>query len=360
MNHRFFEQVNYSASTEDGAAELKGLELRPADRVLCITGSGARTLDLLLASPEKICSVDFSAPQNYLLELKIVAYRYLTYGDFRSLMGLDRSSRPLEVFDSVKAHLSHEAQRFWENHHADIRRGVLYCGTWEKILRYLSYTTMLRPLQVRGLLESRDLAAQQAYWSKHWTGFFFRNYLKVLSNRFLWVNVMREPGARLIAPEFDVAGYLFGCLQRMASHSLMRENPYANLLFYGRYTDRCQLPLHLQAEHFETIRSRLDKIEIHTGSLVDYLRDSEDTFDAYSLSDFSSYATLEEYEATWQAVIASAREGSRYCERFFLVQRQPTASCLRRNLELDKILGAIDHTCMYTFHSGTIDFDQVS
>jgi S-adenosylmethionine-diacylglycerol 3-amino-3-carboxypropyl transferase len=360
MNNRFFEQVNYSASTEDGQAEITALELKPTDRVLCITGSGARTLDLLLANPGSIVSLDFSAPQNHLLELKMVAYRYLTYAEFRILMGLEGSSSSLKLFESIEKYLSPNSHGFWERNRDCIRKGVLYCGTWEKILRFLSYTKYLRTYHVDGLLEATDLPTQMAYWKKHWTGFFFKNYLRLLSNRFLWVKVIREPGARLIAPDFDVAGYLLDCLQRMANHSLLRENPYANLLFYGRYTNRCRLPLHLQLEHFETIRARIDRIEIQTGELASYLRESEDSFDAYSLSDFSSYATPENYDQAWQAIIASARKHSRYCERFFLVHREPPKEALLRNKELENILRSIDHTCMYTFHAGSIDRNQNS
>lgn len=360
MSDRFFQQVNYSASTEDGQAELTALELKPSDRVLCITGSGARTLDLLLGNPETIVSLDFSAPQNYLLELKIAAYRHLTYPEFRAVMGLEDPSKSLKVFESIEKHLSIDSQKYWERNRDCIRKGVLYCGTWERILRYLSYTKILRAHHVQGLLEATDLSAQKAYWDKHWTGFFFRNYLKLLSNRFLWVTVIREPGAKLIAPDFDVAGYLFDCLQRMANHSLLRENPYANLLFYGRYTNRCRLPLHLQSEHFETIRARIDRIEIQTGDIASYLRGSGDSFDAFSLSDFSSYATTEDYDAAWQAIIASARRKSRYCERFFLVQRQPPTACLLRNSKLENTLRSIDHTCMYTFHAGSIERNPAS
>ncbi len=108
-------------------------------------------------------------------------------------------------------------------------------------------------------------------------GAIFQEFFASVGQPILWVKVIREPGARLISPSFDVAGYLLKCLGSMAGHSLMRENPYANLLFYGRYTERCRLPIHLRKENYETIRGQLDRVEVHTASLLDYLNEREKT-----------------------------------------------------------------------------------
>jgi S-adenosylmethionine:diacylglycerol 3-amino-3-carboxypropyl transferase len=81
-NNGFFEKINYSASNEDGDSESEALQIRNSDVVLCITGSGARTLDLLIDNPSKIYSIDFNPTQNYLLKLKMAAYQALEYEEF--------------------------------------------------------------------------------------------------------------------------------------------------------------------------------------------------------------------------------------------------------------------------------------
>lgn len=69
----FADTLNYSASNEDGRCELRALELTEVDTVVCITGSGGRTLDLLTAGPRRIFSVDMIPCQGFLMELKLSA-----------------------------------------------------------------------------------------------------------------------------------------------------------------------------------------------------------------------------------------------------------------------------------------------
>ncbi len=354
MTSRFFQQINYSSSTEDSDAELEALQLGENDHAVCITGSGARTLDLLLASPASISSVDFCAPQNHLLRLKMAAYASLDYDAFAELMGLTDAPISESIVSEVVNSLGSESRQYWNEHRHLLKKGVLYCGTWEKLLRLMSKTTWLRRRHVDALLNAPDVESQKAHWKKHWSGKFFRTYLRVLSNRFMWTSIIREPGARLIPPDFDVADYLYNCLEKMASHSLLRENPYANLLFLGRYSNSCKLPRHLRAENFDRVASQIDRIEVFTQSLEKFLGSHERRFDAFSLSDFSSYAPRDAYENTWHEIVRKANDNAKFCERFFLVKRNLDIEQRVRNRSLEFRLQERDHTCLYTFHAGNL------
>ncbi|MFK7766426.1 MAG: DUF3419 family protein [Mariniblastus sp.] len=375
MSGRFFTQINYSASNEDSNSELAALNLSHDDCVVCITGSGARSLDLLAGDPQTIFSVDFNPAQNHLLQLKIAAYRTLGYDEFAQFIGLrnDNSSaaRSNGLFETVLKAIPCESRDFWVENQKIAKRGVLYCGTWERLLRMFSKATVLRRRHVNGLLHAADLDSQIAYWRKHWSGSFFKNFLRVTFNRFLWTSVIREPGAKLIPRDFDVAEYLYRCIEKMANQSLLRENSYANLLFCGEYTNDCELPFHLQRKNFETIKSRVDKINIVTTPLNEFLRCHPDEFDAFSLSDFSSYAPSSLYQSIWNSVVGSAKDNARYCERFFMVkmdeilkkqtdqnrnesEARDWESHLNPNYELKDALESSDHTCLYSFRVGTI------
>ena len=65
MKEDFFNKINYSASNEDSESERIALSLTSEDTVLCITGSGARSLDLLVDSPKEIVSIDFRQSLRY-------------------------------------------------------------------------------------------------------------------------------------------------------------------------------------------------------------------------------------------------------------------------------------------------------
>ncbi len=356
MTRRFFSKINYSASNEDTAAELAALKLNRADHVLCVTGSGARGLDLLTADPQRIVCVDFNPTQNHLLNLKIAAYRLLEYEDFLIFMGIVPSAHPDLHFDSVIKSLNAQSNAYWRDRRSLVQRGLIYCGTWEKLLRAMSKMTVFRQKHIDGLLNAEALSAQQDYWEKFWTGPFLRRVLNIIATRWVWTTIIREPGAKIIPRDFNVAEYLFQSLQSMARRTLLRENPFANLIFYGRYTSDCILPLHLQEANFDSIKQRVDRLDVVTAPLHEYLFNNPAVFDAFSLSDFSSYASPSLYQEIYSSVRYSAKDKARFCERFFLVKRDREDWNLPviESIELANHLEQLDHTCMYTFRAGHV------
>ena len=357
MGNSFFNKINYSASNEDSASELRALQLQANDVVLCITGSGARSLDLLIDSPQKVISLDFNPTQNYLLALKSAAYQHLTYDEFADFIGLRPSDQRLAVFELLKPSLPNEAQAFWMANRKLIANGILYCGRWEKFLRSMLKMSRFRKKTIDALMTADSLPQQIEIWDRKWDNRTWKFFLKVISNRFLWVNIIREPGAKLIPKDFDVYGYMRARMAYLASHFDLKTNHYANLLFRAAYGEGCVLPHHLREEHYETIRSNLHRLEMVEGSLSDFLRTTKDEITAFSLSDFSSYAPTEVYFEIWEDIIAAAGTEARFCERHFLVKRNPeqTYPEINRNTDLENALRDSDEAAIYSFCAGTIN-----
>lgn len=360
MNQNFFSKINYSASNEDSESERRALKINDKDIVLCITGSGARTLDLLIDSPQKIISIDMNASQNHLLALKMAAYRSFDYADFCRFIGLTASSKRLDLYQKLSPFLDENTQKYWNNQLDLIEKGVLYCGTWERFLNVMRKLSFTRKRLIERLMNAENLAQQQAIWQNDWDNVVWRGYLKLLSNRFFWVNIIREPGAKIIDKNFDVYQYMKTRMDFMASHLLLRKAHYANLLFNGSYTKDCVLPHHLRPENFDIIKQNLAKVEIVTDSLSDYLQKQKNTISAFSLSDFSSYAPLPIYQEIWKNVIQAATENAKFCERQFLVKRNPEDffSEINRNTALEKELFISDETAIYSFCVGEISNHQ--
>lgn len=354
--NRFFTKINYSASNEDSESERKALDLKNSDTVLCITGSGARSLDLLVDLPQKIISIDLNPSQNFLLELKIAAFRVLDYQEFGEFIGLHTSANRHLIYKKLQPLLSPEAGNYWQKRPKAIGNGILYCGTWEKLLRGMLKLARPRKKIIAELMNAPNMAAQQNIWSKKWDNVVWRFYLKVISNQFLWKHVVREPGARIIPDSFDVYAYIKQCMEHMAMNFDLKTNHYAHLIFCGGYQPRCILPHYLRPENFELIKNNLDRVEIVTASLSDYLKPVENEITAFSLSDFSSYAPTNAYGSIWQSIIRSATPGARFCERQFLVKRNPEAQHaeIERDELLETALRKTDEAYIYTFCVGKI------
>jgi S-adenosylmethionine-diacylglycerol 3-amino-3-carboxypropyl transferase len=358
LANSFFEKINYSACNEDSESERKALCLTSDDTVLCITGSGARPLDLLIDSPKKIISVDFNATQNYLLLLKIAAYKSLNYAEFKSFIGLESNFTRKELYNKLINLLSIEAKSYWDKHFNLIENGLLYCGTWELFLRTIAKAAFFRGKSIKKLMASETLKDQQVFWTNHWNNAVWRFFLKLISNRFLWTKIVKEPGALLIPQEFDVYEYMSSRMNHLANTHLLRKNHFANLLFYGEYQPDCLLPIHLREENFEGIKNQVHKIEIITDSLLNVLDDKtiSESITAYSLSDFSSYADTQIYDEIWTKIINNANHEIKFCERFFLVKRNPET--LNKRIERENILEqqlcGEDLSAIYTFCVGKV------
>lgn len=356
MSNHFFNKINYSASNEDSESERRALQLEPHDVVLCISGSGARSLDLLVDSPRKIISIDFNPTQNYLLALKLAAYRGLDYEAFARFIGLQPCGKRAATYQQLQPSLSAQAQAFWDKHPAYIKNGVLYCGTWERLLRSMLWLARPRKKLIEQLMSAPSLAAQRTIWTTKWDNLVWRFYLKLIANQFLWKHVVREPGAKLIPSSFDVYAYMKARLDHMGTRFDLKTNHYAHLMLRGKYSPPCVLPHHLRPENFELIKQNIDKIEVVTASLTDYLAETKEQFNAFSLSDFSSYAPPEIYQQIWQGVAETAAPQARVCERQFLVKRSPENHCptLKRDAELEKKLNEEDEAYIYTFCVGRL------
>lgn len=358
MVNAFFEKINYSACNEDSESERLALKLTQQDTVLCITGSGARSLDLLIDQPKKLISIDFNPAQNNLLALKIAAYKTLDYKEFKSFIGIENNIERLSLYEKVSRKLSTEHKAYWKANYMLIKEGLLYSGRWENLLNKISKLTLVRKNMLQRLMDSESLESQAAFWNQHWDNAIWRFFLKVLSSRFLWTEIIREPGMSLVPADFNIYNYLHGRLNQLANNHLLRENHFANLLFYGRYQEHCILPIHLQEAHYDTIRNTAGSIEIISAPLIDVLKEKAviQQVTTYSLSDFSSYASPEMYAAIWFEIASQSQAGARFCERQFLVKRSPETfhPNIYRNRRLEEKLNHADSTGIYTFCAGEI------
>lgn len=356
MSASFFQQINYSACNEDSEAERLALSLTNDDTVLCITGSGARAFDLLIDNPKEIISVDFNPTQNFLLALKIAAYQVFSYSEFIQFLGIKPCAHRVSLFEKLP--LEHEVKQYWAQHLKVIEKGVIYAGTWEKLQKKMARFSITRKRKLTTLFSFTSVEAQYDYWQKHWDNSTWKGFLKVLSNRFLWTKVIREPGAALIPKDFNIYGYLYQRMDFMASHHLLRTNHFAHLMFFGAYQDLCELPLHLQEQYYKRIQQRVTRITPKTVALDKALEDTSvmQSVSAFSLSDFSSYCTPDQYRHIWTLLEQQALPNAKICERFFLIQQEPEkfVSRLQRNHELDEELAGLDKTAIYTFCSGVL------
>ena len=356
-NFEFFQSVNYASFHEDGNSERRALNLQPTDRVLCLTGSGARALELVLDQPSEVVAIDWNPAQSHLLELKIAVVRRLDYQDGLAFMGLLPSENRESTFKLLRSELSAEAANFWDRKVVPIRSGFFFEGRWESFLtRCSGFAKLTRGKLIDDLIGASDLEEQGRIWREKWDNRWWKLFLKMATNRPFVRFVLREPGLELVPSDVSIAGFLRARFQQASQSFLFRESPWMWALMKGRVDVEGPLPEHLLEQNFETLRSNVDSIVVKTVSLEDCLKSSQSPFDspfdAFSLSDFMSYCNHETYSRIWNALIAKSNSGARYCERNFLVKYDlpsPIASQLTRDDALMRSLNVEDRSVVYSF-----------
>lgn len=355
----FFESINYAASHEDGRSELHALALGPSSRVLCVTGSGARVLDLLVAEPAEIVAVDINPAQTHLLALKLAAMQTLSYEEYVGFIGLVPWADRGALYPQMRPLLPRAAQQFWDKQSGAISAGILYCGRWERFLRLMvAPAAWTRRHLIQRLFACSDVREQQVLWLNEWNTSGWERYLRALASRWVWTYLVREPGMRHIPRQLDIVHCIKQRFDSAAGSFLFRESPWTWLVFHGYLSPSGPLPPHLQPEHFAALRRGAGRITAVTGSLLSYLRAGEaGRFSAFSLSDFGSYADDHAYEATWKAIAAAAESQARFCERQFLVPRDPAALqgiSLWRDAGLEAELARLDNSVVYALIAGSL------
>lgn len=356
---RFFNTLNYSSSNEDGRSELLGLRLTPSDTVVTITGSGSRTLDLLLGDPGRIHSVDMNPCQTYLLELKLAGLRELAYEEWIGFLGVTPQETRLRSYSLCRHLLSPDATAYWDEHADAVKRGVLFEGRWEKYFH--KATTLLSIMggrRIDRMFRSEDVSGQAAIYEAEWNDAIWRSFVKASASEVLCRYAFRDPGFfRYVPRSFPRGSYLLERFDAAFRTRKLSESPFLSLLLRGKF-DEHALPLHLRPENFDTLRDRCDRISPATAPLDSFLLEQPPgSIAAFSLSDVASYTSEEEYATLWIAVCRAAAPGARICERQFLVHRElpeSVAAVATRNRTLEERLEREDDSTFYRFVVATV------
>lgn len=354
----------YTACDEDSWSELRALEIGSDDTVLSITGSGCRSLNLLLAGPKRLVSYDVNPLQNHLLELKAAAMRRLAYREFTEFVGLHPASDRRSTWRAIRGELSDPARGFWDLNERVIERGVLYSGAHESYYRTIvgPACATLRRRKLRRLFAFDDLAEQREFFHAEWDTWWWRTVLRTTLRPRVFKLMLPDP-SYYMHPSFEgwgsMADYCLARLEHALTTGLARDNHFLALLMLGRYHNDRAVPPYLHPDHYERIRANLPALEIVTGPPLDeWLRGVPDgTFDKFSLSDISGWVDAQAFADTLADVVRTGRRGGRFVYRNFAAQRRIPAT-LRDAVEpLDDLAAELtdsDLAFAYTFQCGEL------
>lgn len=355
----FYERLSYSFGNEDWATEQKALQIKPADSVICVTASGDRPLNLLTSNCKELLSIDANPIQNHLLSLKAAAIQTLPYSDYLFFLGVLEHPDREKLFQQIACKLDRAAQDYWTRRKKMVQRGVLYQGTIERFLYWLSKAVQaLRGEKANQLLSFDDLEKQKAFVETEWESPAWKSSFELALNPFLSRFFVKDPGLYLSVDSSISPGlYIHGRLNSYLNCHLAKKSPLLSLLLKGR-VEKEAFPPYLLEDGTAHIRSRLNRLTVKTANFVDYLESvKKEKFDCFSVSDVASYLTAPDFERLIQGIFQTAKPGARFCMRQFLSGHQIPKKFLphfKRNHELEDELQKQDNCFVYRFITGEI------
>ena len=354
----FFETLNYSSANEDGLTELKALDISKNDRIGCITGSGDRVLHMLIASPSHVYAFDINPIQNYLLELKMAAMKELDYHKFCCFLGLNtmHEQQREQIYYNLQRQLSSEASKWFSNNLGLIKKGIIYQGRWE---RYFSFSSKImrfwRARKIARLFSCNDMISQQRFVKQQWDTFWWRLFLRISFNRFMFKYLLGDPGFfSNISTEVTPWRYINDKINSFLFSYPASSSFMLSLIFFGLFTSPDNFPPYLNENHYYTIRVNLNRITIKTQGITEFLNSREGrSCNKFSLSDISSFLSETDFRCLLEQLKSIGN--NRFCLRDFLTQRTVDEADrgIHYHRELSKKLEREDRSIGYTFIIGT-------
>jgi S-adenosylmethionine-diacylglycerol 3-amino-3-carboxypropyl transferase len=355
------ERILFSSCNEDTNSEHSAFGSLEGRRVFCVTAGGGRVLSLLPARPAEIWAVDLNPAQNHLLELKVESMRALDHASYLRFLGVRRAIDRLRTYDRLRPQLSSAARRFFDHDPALIDGGVLLQGRLERYLKRVALALRLaEPIGTRRLFAFNDIEAQRRFLGRldrKW----FRAIAELMCRRSTLQAFSGDPGFyRYVPRSVPLHRVIYdGMLMHFRCH-LARDNPLFQLIFFGRWIHEPALPIYLNAATYDRARAALGDVRLVTvtGMVSSTLADAgPGAFDAFSLSDISSYLDDDAHGALFDHVLRAARPGAKLCSRSNIVHRplsREQALAVQRDSALERRLAISDHSCVHKFLAGTI------
>ena len=321
----WFNSFIYNQIWEDPRVDMEALQLREDSEILTIASGGCNVLNYLTASPSRVTAVDLNPYHLSLTRLKIEAMRHLPDFDaFYDFFGYaDCDSNPELYRRYIREHIAPELRTFWDGRRLNGRRRIslfkdgLYrhtrFGWYMRFLHFIARRTDYEPQQ---LLAAKTLEEQRAVFDSEIRPFFDNALVRTLGKLPMSVFSLGIPPQQYAAmkEEGNLIQQFRERVERLACDFPVQDNYYAWQGFSHSYDHekRKAVPDYLREEHYDAIRSQLNKVETHNTTLTAHLKNraanSLDRFVFLDAQDWMSDADLTEL---WEEITRVGRPGSR-------------------------------------------------
>jgi S-adenosylmethionine-diacylglycerol 3-amino-3-carboxypropyl transferase len=316
-----FQGFVYNQIWEDPDVDLAALALQPHHRLLTIASGGCNVLNYLAADPGRIIAVDLNPNHVALTRLKLTALTSLPdYETFFRFFGEANDKANRAAYDTyIAGHLDPVTRHHWEKRNAVGNRRInmfarnLYrYGLLGRFIGILHAVAKLNGKRLDGMLEAKTPEEQRAAFDRLIAPLFNNKSIRLISKSPISLYALGIPPAQydeLIGPHGNVMATLRERVERLACDFPIRENYFAWQAF-GRGYDtvhREAVPAYLRADTYKTIKSRVDRVEVHHAMLTDFLKTQDaGSLHRYVLLDSQDWMSPAQCSSLWAEIDRTA------------------------------------------------------
>jgi S-adenosylmethionine-diacylglycerol 3-amino-3-carboxypropyl transferase len=346
-----FTAVRYAQCWEDADVLLEALAVQPGDVCLSVASAGDNALALLARHPAKVFAVDLNPAQLACLELRVAAYRLLSYDDLLVFVGSRRGQGRQQHYHLCRRLLSRHARAYWDERPEDIARGFGGAGKFEQMM--LRFRTSLAPLVHSRVMIDRMLmggtrSERHAFFDRSWNTPMRRLMVTLFLPRVVQARIGREAP---FFPSLELAHgrRLLARTEHLITNLDPAQNPYLHWMLTG--THGSALPFALRPENVPTIRANLDRLDWRLCAVEDVLNELGDrSVDRFNLSDTFEYLDEPAFHTLLYRLARCGRRGGRLAYwNTTLARRRPPAMAdvLLPLIELAESLKRKDQLFLY-------------
>ncbi len=356
----FYSRLSYSFGNEDWKTEQKALRIEPTDRVVSVTASGDRPLNLLTTELAELVTIDANPMQTALFDLKQTALKQLDFPEYLSFLGADPHPNRYQAYTQFEQQLAPDSIKLWDRQTGKIARGILYEGAVEKWLQRMA--RILRPLRgqkIDTLFSFDDIENQRTYLKESWHTYLWQKTFQISLHPWITRYFISDPGLyAYVDKRLHIGDHLYDKLHSSLDRFLAKESVLLALIFKGK-VEKSQFPPYLTEEGATQIRNQLDRVKFDTKDMLSYLEGAPDqSINCFSCSDIASYIDAPSFEKLVRQIHRTAAPGARFCIRQFLSNQQIPADLtehFQRDHQLEEELEKEDRCFVYRFMCGTIN-----
>lgn len=322
-----FRGLVYPQIWEDPEVDMKALELGPGKRMITIASGGCNMMSYLTADPAEIIVVDLNKTHVALNRLKLEAARSLpNYQAFFRFFGeANNRDNPAAYDRFIKPKLDAEARAYWEGRDLLLRRrinffarGLYKRGLLGNFIGYGHFLSRLLGVRLTEAVECRSVEEQRAFFDAKIAPLFESRIVRWLSGQKASLFGLGIPPAQYDSLKQEGGGDMAVVLERRLRKLLcdfpIEDNYFAWQAMARSYGsgDAGPMPLYLQSRHFEGLRERADRVNVHNLSVTERLKVEDDaSMHAYVLLDAQDWMTDEQLNELWEEITRTAAPGAR-------------------------------------------------